>query len=218
MIGNVAVSQLFKKGRFKRAYSSCLPKFCRKWFPVTCTSNLESLSSWRNLRLWYVESALLVLANERLVQKQLYTRNKVLNRFEALCGKSSLSTAFDTDSKLKKYFRALTFYQATWLACKESWFKWVTTLLWNLQTSSSIRSSPDYINEDRSYQRIFTLPTPPILRNCHFNYFLAHLHTFRPRLGKSPSALPITNGLLFGACFEPWYIFQCAANWSNSTF
>ena len=24
-------------------------------FPVTCTSNLESLSSWRSLRLWYVE-------------------------------------------------------------------------------------------------------------------------------------------------------------------
>ena len=115
MIGNVAVSQLFKKVRFKRAYSSCLPKFCRKWFPVTCTSNLESLSSWRNLRLWYVESALLVLANDRLVQKQLYTRNKVLNRFEALCGKSSLSTAFDADSKLKKNFRALTFYQATQL-------------------------------------------------------------------------------------------------------
>ena len=40
-------------------------------------------------------------------------RNKVFNRFEALHGKPSLSFAFNTISKTKKYICALTFNQAT---------------------------------------------------------------------------------------------------------
>ena len=38
---------------------------------------------------------------------------RFFNRFEALYRKPSLSITFNTSSKIKKYFCALTFYQTT---------------------------------------------------------------------------------------------------------
>ena len=42
--------------------------------------------------------------------------------------KPSFSIAFIISSKTKKYFFALTFYKATWLAYRARWFKWVTAI------------------------------------------------------------------------------------------
>ena len=42
--------------------------------------------------------------------------------------KPSFSIAFIISSKTKKYFFALTFYKATWLAYRARWFRWVTAI------------------------------------------------------------------------------------------
>ena len=70
--------------------------------------------------------------DERLVWKQLCTRNRVFNCLEALQRKLSLSIVFNTSNKTKKYICALTKLtsknQAPWLTYRERWFKWVNDL------------------------------------------------------------------------------------------
>ena len=132
-----------------------------------------------------------------------------LYRLEALYRKPSFSIAFIISSKTKKYFCALTFYKATWLAYRERWFKWVTAIwitliVLNLRTFGSMRLSRvkytlGCADRDWAYWCIFTLPTPPMQKNCHSHYFLDGLRAFPPPFGQSPSGLPITEGLLFDA-------------------
>ena len=164
--------------------------------------------------------------DERLVWKQLCARNKVFNRLEALHRKPSLSIVFNTSSKTKKYICTLTFYQATWLTYRESWFKWVTAIRITLinfwiceplarcakRGSSLPLGTPMEIDFTSAYLHY---PLPQCSKiNCHSDNFLEQLRAFPPPFGQSPSGLPITQDfwLMLNGKVDPeqwtisWYV------------
>ena len=136
-------------------------------------------------------------------------RNKVFNRLEALHGKPSLSIAFNTISKTKKYICALTFNQATWFTYRERWFKWVTAIRITLIIFEFANLWLNALNEGQVYPwvhrwrlivlvHIFTTLSPsaaklllPVQQNCYSDNFLDQLRAFPPPFGQSPSGLPL---------------------------
>ena len=74
---------------------------------------------------------------------------------------------------------------------------------WNTDNSSSsrVKSTLGCADGDWSYLCIFTLPTPPMQKNCHSDFFLDQWRVSPPSFGQSP---PITEGLLFDAYWKSW--------------
>ena len=141
--------------------------------------------------------------DERLVWKQLCARNKVFNRLEALHRKPSLSIAFNTSIKTKKYICGLTFYQATWLTYRERWFKLVTAIRITLIIFEFANLWLDALNEGQVYPwihrwrlillvHVYTAHSLSA-QNCHSDSFLDQLRNSPPPFGQSPSGLPITQ-------------------------
>ena len=138
-------------------------------------------------------------------------RNKVFNRLEALHGKLSLSIAFNTISKTKKYICALTFNQATWFTYRQRWFKWVTAIRITLIICEFANLWLNALNEGQVYPwvhwwrlivlvHIYTTLSPsaaklllPVQQNYYSDNFLDQLRASPPPFGQSPSGLPITK-------------------------